>query len=101
MAAGGSCFLLFLLVVWSVAGLIYIHIYERILFAVVGCCRGGAGGLSFYLWALVGPVPRALPGPFPWALVGPFPTEGSEACSERIDEIRDCSLHITLTKDCT
>ena len=29
------------------------------------------------------------------------PRERSEACSERSDEVRDCKLHITQTKDCT
>ena len=40
-------------------------------------------------------------GPFPCALVGLFPTEPGDACSERSDEVRDCKLHITQTKDCT
>ena len=29
------------------------------------------------------------------------PTKRNEACSDRSDEIRDCKLHITQTKDCT
>ena len=39
-------------------------------------------------------------GPFPWTFVGPFAAERSELCSERSDEVRDCKVLITQTKDC-
>ena len=64
--------------------------------------KGGVGlRLSFCPWVLIEPLPWAQQWPSPWALCGSFPTERCEACLERRDEVCDCKLHITQTKDCT
>ena len=58
------------------------------------CCRmGGTWEEVFALGFLL--------GLFSWALAATFPTERSEACSQQGDEIRDCKLHKTQSKDCT